>query len=382
MAVLALLVAALSAAVSFDSRQVVMWLPPMAPAVLASKDLAAPVPAETLKAAVAAHPVDARLVTALAYAELQLGNNDRSVNLMKLAAGLSGHEARAHLWLFSRALNLNDTVGVSKHFDILLRTHLELLDKLMMFIRLAGWSPALFRDMAGYAATMPSWRADWWAWLAVIEPDPQIGLTFLGLLAGTPGQVTTAELGQLLDRLTAKGRVGEAYAAWIQSLPEERRKKNLNIFDGRFEMAPLAGPFEWKLSTSPDVAISFTEAANIPGRTAFIEILQTQHPQPLLEQVIMLKPGRWQVSGMIKTDSVSAYRGLIWSVTCLGAGEIGRSKTFLNSTAWGELTFAIEVPPQGCEAQRVTLGPDVKAALDAKISGRVNVADMKIVALD
>ena len=80
---------------------------------------------------------------------------------------------------------------------------------------------------------------------------------------------------------------------------------------------------------------------------------------PAIGQLMVLPPGRYQLAGRGRVDSLNSVRGVQWTIRCAAAENaplLAASERFLGSSEWRG--FAVEVViPAGCPGQVLQLEP-------------------------
>jgi hypothetical protein len=368
--------ALLSLAVAFLPAQTAGFLPFFSPASHAARE--SPLPVEVLRRALAADPSNAKLASLLAAAERRAGAEDVAGRLTEAAAGLSAHETFAHFWLYSKALADGDGAGAVARLDTILRTDPNALASLMAAARLRRWPEPFAAALAGALAKRPPWRAALIGWLSEKEPVLDPAIRVAKAMSATDGPMTTPELAVLLSRLVAGGEPDVAYGFWEASLPDDRRAFLGPLFDPRFELEPLGGPFEWLAGTDPGVSLEFQLDPPHRGRVALIDVLLGQRPGPLLSQVVTLSPGPWRFSGKIALDKIDAGRGVRWMIGCIGGQTLGQDTPRTGDLTWESASFTFTVPASGCEAQLLSFSVFAPTTADSRLSGRIRIAELEM----
>jgi tetratricopeptide (TPR) repeat protein len=376
---LAAVASVLSAALWVAPERLARAWPAFSPASVAAANAALPM--EVLRAAIALEPSNARLVSRLAAATRESGDQAQAVALTESAARLSHYDTLSHFWLFVRALDADDGPEAVERLDTILRTDPASAAALMASAGLRRWPGSFMTALAGALAKQPHWRPVVIDWLFRNEPDLNVGIRFANLLAKSEGPVATAELPLLLMRLMNAGRTPEAHALWAQSLSADRAALAGLIFDPRFETEPQGGPFEWTPSADPGVSYFAAADQEVPGRAAVLDVLPGNRPGWLLSQVVMLPPGKWRFVAHVRLQGVDAARGLRWSIACVGGSVLGSHAPVTGIMPWRPVGFDFEVPKEGCAGQLLQFAVLAPTAADAKFGGSIRLADLTVTAL-
>ncbi len=180
----------------------------------------------------------------------------------------------------------------------------------------------------------------------------------LSLWSGRSGEETRLWQTRLLGQLVASGRYGPAREAWARftGLSADAGQ----MFDPEFDHEALP-PFGWSLASD---AAGVAEAA---GNGRLHILFYGRDDSVLASQVLILKPGRYQLS-MQAGFASQATTALEWTVHCLpDSTEIAR----VQLDRAGPIAGSFLVPAVNCRAQRLELSgvaPELPEQTDATIS--------------
>jgi hypothetical protein len=194
--------------------------------------------------------------------------------------------------------------------------------------------------------------------------DPAILLPlFMKRVAAASAQ--PAETACLVGRLRGAGRWEEAYQVWLNTLPRERLNEVGFIFNGGFEFAPSGVGFDWIPERQPEREVGHAvEMARSTGgagkrslKVSYNGKRQTANP---IAQYLVLPPGRYELSGLGRSDGMRAGRGVHWTVRCVEDAKPGavlaNSERFLGSSEWRAFSFELTVAAE-CRGQILQLEP-------------------------
>jgi hypothetical protein len=125
------------------------------------------------------------------------------------------------------------------------------------------------------------------------------------------------------------------------------------LFNGDFERPNRAPPFGWRLFEQ-ESAIAVIEAEEGGPNHALYAEFPVGRSSPLAEQLLILSPGRYRLSGRAKVDRLPAEALFRWTLSC--STETAPAAMVEQTTAGGWVKFEMlfEAPP-GCEAQWLRL---------------------------
>ena len=174
-----------------------------------------------------------------------------------------------------------------------------------------------------------------------------------------------AETECLVERLRGAGRWEESYQVWLNTLPRERLNDIGFIFNGSFEFAPSGVGFDWMPARQPEREVGHSvEMARSTGgagrrslRVSFNGKRQVGSP---ISQYLVLAPGRYELSGIGRSDGMRAGRGVLWTVRCVREGVAGAaiasSERFTGSSEWRSFSAPVDIEPS-CRGQILQLEP-------------------------
>jgi hypothetical protein len=181
----------------------------------------------------------------------------------------------------------------------------------------------------------------------------------------TDHRAAADEVGCIVDHLRAGDRWTEAYQVWLNTLPRERLADVGFIYNGSFEFAATGLGFDWQPSRARERDSGHTvetpQAAGVTGQRALRVSFngKRQVGIPII-QYVALEPGRYEVSGLARPQSITAGRGVQWTLRCVQQGQVqpmlASSERFVGSSEWRRFSFEVAVP-DGCPGQLLQLEP-------------------------
>ena len=172
-----------------------------------------------------------------------------------------------------------------------------------------------------------------------------------------------AEVDCVTSKLRTAGAWEAAYQVWLNSLGRERLRDVGHIFNGGFEQAAGVG-FDWQPAQGSDRStghgVDFAPGGGGAGKRALRVVYNgKRQAAPAIQQYLVVNPGRYELSGMARIDSLNSVRGLQWTVRCAarpGTPRLGTSERFLGSGEWRRFAFDVTVPAD-CAGQVLQLEP-------------------------
>lgn len=177
------------------------------------------------------------------------------------------------------------------------------------------------------------------------------------------GRAGGEEAGCVIDKLRDSDRWQQAYQVWLNTLPRERLGQVGHVFNGSFEYAASGLGFDWRPTRSRERdsghAVDMPYAVGVNGvralRVSYTGKRQSGIP---IAQYLVLTPGRYELSGLARPQSITAGRGVQWTVRCMKGGKAGSplatSERFIGSSEWRRFGFELAVP-RDCPGQVLQL---------------------------
>lgn len=224
-----------------------------------------------------------------------------------------------------------------------------------------GAEPAAWKRIA---ARTPEWVGPFIAFGCSQDIDPAFLVPML-LDRVAQGRARVEEAGCVIDRLRDTDRWAQAYQVWLNTLPRERLGEVGFLYNGSFEHVASGVGFDWRPSRARerDVghSVEMPQAAGVSGQRALrVSYSGKRQSGAAILQYLALAPGRYEMAGLAHPQSITAGRGVQWTLRCVKAGKaqpvIAASERFLGSSEWRRFSFEVAVPAD-CPGQVVQLEP-------------------------
>lgn len=304
-------------------------------------------------------PLDEPALSLYGVAQDQLGQGALADRVMTLAGTRSWRDLTTQVWLFLRRMRERRFQEGLERADALIRRQPEPPAILLRILAAAMRDPDAMEAMARRLVYAPEWRR---GFIDVLARDPQLppdaAYPLLARLAAGPTPPTDGEIGSLLKRLTAQGDYAEAVQDWrvLTRAPPSTSLVN----NGGFERAPGPAPFDWTLGAGVGWSAQIAPAPGEGhGQGLEVDYDGVSPPQPT-QQLLVLAPGGYRLSGDQLSDGQGSSPPLVWEVACADSGESLARATFLPGEASQWRTFSADfvVPSAGCAAQWLRLTAD------------------------
>jgi hypothetical protein len=142
---------------------------------------------------------------------------------------------------------------------------------------------------------------------------------------------------------------------WAKQLPSPTAGTERQIYDGTFKGLPGGGPFNWKLVDDAGV---LSEIATAPdGRSALHVVFPTWKSIELAEQLLVLPPGPYRLSGRVLLNVAGPREELVWRLTCVDSdgAPLVEVRQVAVGEGWHDFGMGFIVPELRCGSQRLQL---------------------------
>jgi tetratricopeptide (TPR) repeat protein len=328
-------------------------------------------------------PLAPSALTILGWVAESEGDSERATALMELAGKRASRDVFAQEWLVNHALKQGNFAAALAYLDAILRTQPQALDQTLPLLAAFVSYPGAAAPLVRLVGTNPPWRA----WFLIAMPSriadrAALGRFYAELQAG-PHPPSQQELQPYLDRLVNDGLFKEAYAAWVEALPPDRRADPGTLYNGAFQY-PLSGSeFDWKVAQSLGADAAIVDGARGEARTLRVEFSGARVAFHNVSHLLALPPGTYQLTGEVEAEALHTERGLWWRVFCLGGPDLslGQTELVADSMPWRAFTLSFTVPADACPAQVLLLELPARVALEQAIAGVVSYRNLAIASL-
>lgn len=301
-------------------------------------------------------PLSARAYSRLGQISILNGDKDQADLLMQAAARRSLRDGPSQVWIFARALERGDHKAAAQAFDILMRRRPDLFDTLAPAAMAAlDQSPDARAAMAERLALEPAWRRRLLAAYVQKAATAQHAYDVLQQLRRTPAPPSDAEMRSYIDRLLGERAYVAAYVAWAQHHSLQDAADD-GVSDGGFEAEPALPPFGWTFKVADGAATQRGPAADGRGWVLQASAAGGLSRRTLAEQMMVLSPGVYQLSGRAWTRAGDPESRFVWSIRCVGGAERASMTEGRSSPGrWRTFAVDLEIPATGCDAQMLAL---------------------------
>lgn len=322
-------------------------------------------------------PIDARLHSLAAELSLRSGDTEGAYRLFRQAHRISHTEIHALQYLIASAIEAGDYGTAVEHIDVLLRRWPRRFDAVGPLLpQLLSQEPAYQAVMTAMMADAP-WRSQLIGGLAGQEQGLGFAYRILMDLANSEQPPTRREISSTIRAFMAAKRYNEGYRLFRFTIPPEERHLAGFIHNSVFQADSLdAPPFSWQLRNTRAAEIRLSTEGSLPG--AAVRFLNTPAKNLVLNQALVLPPGRYRLTAQVDASSLRAPRSLYWRISCLDPRqELLRLQVPEGSYQDRQLEAVFDVGQ--CGVQRIELATDVVAeSWQNRYSGQVRFHFVKI----
>ena len=332
------------------------------------------------KQAMVASPIAAGALHMAALAEDGKGNGAKARLLMNLANRQSLRDTVAEAWLFDHDLADGQFPSALAIADAMLRTRPDLAGKLFPALAKIAAEPAGMKALVNLLVTDPPWRAQLLSALPRLA-DQSVAYGVLTGLGSTALGVRPSETKPYIDQLVRIGQIQSGYFAWLHFLSPQQSRAVSYLYNGDFEQ-PLGGTaFDWLVSEIHGAETEIVDTGDREhGHAVRVTFANTRVAYRNLSKLLVLPPGHYQLSGLVKADHLENDRGMAWQLSCADGDKrtIAETNRVSGTHGWQSFATTFEVPDTGCYAQWLTLELAARVALEQQVGGEVWYDDLAV----
>jgi catechol 2,3-dioxygenase-like lactoylglutathione lyase family enzyme len=294
-------------------------------------------------------PTAVEAVSTLALQLQMRGDAARSDALFAYGGQLSRRELRPQLWAIEEAVSRGDIRGALGHYDVALRTSRGAQDLLFPILENALREPMVRRPLLETLARQPVWTRAFINHVAITVSDPASTVAFMQAAETLGLPVQEAERTAVVNAIASRGSHNLAWQYYSSFRDGVQRDRSRDPGFQGTEDNPAV--FDWVPRNE------FGAIASIQGGTdggALDYFTPSTGGGVLLEQVQMLPPGSYRLTGRSAAIEATPDEAPYWTLTCVGGTELGRvnvPNSQINGGAFGG-TFRVR---GGCPVQVLAL---------------------------
>lgn len=262
------------------------------------------------------------------------------------AQSLTRRDRRIQLWAIEDAVRRNDVAGAIQQYDITLRTMPQLGEILYPILIQSSGNQEIRSYLVQSLAQAPMWRDDFVEYASKNKSvDPNAAVILLAALAAVQVPVAAEAKNGVLNSLVSIGKLEAAWKYYRIFYPGSSRSRSRDPEFSRGGDVP--SPFDWvpvgndHITTGISGGIfDFAVSASVGGR--------------LLQQLQLLPPGDYQLTGKSNGIDQSPKSRPYWQLSCSDGKEIGRISLSNSSERQGQFSGKFTVPA-GCPVQMLVL---------------------------
>jgi hypothetical protein len=302
-------------------------------------------------------PFDVRALRVAGMAADKAGRPDQANDILTLAGNWSLRDDPTHAWLIDRRLRQGDYSSAFAHADTLVRRREDIQPRIFQLFTLAATSDRRAQPVVtGLLAARPPWSRAYFDHLYQTGPGLQLATNLALGLQETDGPMDDIELRRLYYYLLQK--VDPSGVAAVRTRLKRPIAPAGVIVSGDFETGAGVQPFAWRLGDQAGLIAEVVPAPDA-GNALYVAY-QGFGADALVDQLVALAPGTYELRGLEQTATAENEARLAWTVTCAGAATGRIVVAPLEFTAgdrpeWRRFSRAFTVPEAGCPVQWVRL---------------------------
>lgn len=335
-----------------------------------------------LQKAYLANPSDSHALVTLAKLWLKQGEPERADQAVEMAERLSPADVAANLQAAAYWLLRDDVERALLDWNRVLLAQPSFSKQLFpILLRIAEQPPQGQSGFSRIVMHLPPWWQNFFIYATREARQEKTLRALYDLYQNMNRPLTTKERNAYITRLQNKKLWGEAYMVWLNSLTPNQFAVLGQIYDGGFEQTRFEQGFDWHIATQKGLEV---DAHSLFGGRKGKALQITFHGEPvrgiIAEQALFLLPGRYRLSGQVKTDSIQTANGLAWSISCADGEKaiLAETERFVGTNQWRRFSTPFSVPAERCSGQRLSLYVKGTAPRDFRISGEAWFDDLAV----
>jgi hypothetical protein len=211
------------------------------------------------------------------------------------------------------------------------------------------------------------------ATLAQSAPLATYATLYAGLQDGSQ-PVQPVELGPYLGRLIDQGQFDLSFLMWLRALPPEQSAQLPYLFNGDFSLPVTNVAFDWRIAKADGATTEVADSGEQERGPALHVIFSGGRVNyHHVDKLLLLPPGNYALSGLVKPDDIENARGMIWRIFCAEADKLTLATTapVRGSSDWTAFATGFVVPATGCRAQWLRLEIAATVSIEQEISGTI-----------
>lgn len=299
------------------------------------------------------------------------GDLGEARRLFGYAKSLSRRNLPTQLWAIEDAVSHEDIGKALRHYDIALRTSRDAASILYPVLSAALAEPAIRSNLSMTLAKQPTWGPSFIAYIlgdGAVDPRHVANLFNYMRSTGTP--IAPEASSSLVNRLILRNFVEDAwqyYASLRNGMVRDRSR------DTDFLSNPISTSlFDWVAGNEAGLTVSIQRSEQ-GGAVDFS--VATGHGGMLLQQLEVLPPGVYQLSGTGSGVNQPEASLPYWSLSCESGKELGKVPLKSSNHEINSFSGIFTVPDQ-CPIQKLTLFARPTDRYSG-ITGRINRVILK-----
>jgi hypothetical protein len=307
-------------------------------------------------------PFNARALRVRGLAEAAGGRMDSADEILTLAGNWSLRDDPAHAWLVERRLRQGSYASSFAHADTLARRRPEIRPQVFdLFTTAAAADPRALSALSRLLVSVPPWRDEYIASLYERDDGTAVLLAVALALESTSGRLQRYELERLYVTWANAGQLS-AIRFLRQRINRPPSSDALQNGDFSTPIESQLLPFGWRLGAAPGLNVEIVEDETRSEELAVrIEYDGYGSSDVPLQQLLLLSPGAYALSGERRFEVQPVNARLAWTVTCVETGQqllmYPRGEEAGAEGRWEIFSRSFSVPGAACSAQWLRLEP-------------------------
>ncbi len=297
-----------------------------------------------------------------------LARNDATYarRLLVYSQMLSRRNTKTQLWSIEDSVGSGDVGSALRWYDIALRTNPQMSDLLYPVLKQASRDPSIRHALVRRLEGKPPWLNSYVGYTAAQKDDPQTTVALFTDLQARGVAIPATAQTSIVNLLLDGGNTDQAWRYYAAIRPGATRTR---ARDPRFTaLLETPSQFDWLTLNDNSIAASIERTRD--GGT-FEFSAPASIGGPVLQQVQLLPPGTYRLSGHSNGIVQDARALPYWTLTCRSDGRELSRVVVPNSAQAGGVFVGLLTVSSNCPVQTLTLFAQASDAIGGT-SGQIN----------
>jgi hypothetical protein len=295
-------------------------------------------------------PTSADAAAALGLNAQIRGDKLSAQRLFAYVQALSRRNLQTQLWEIGDAIGRDDVPAILTHYDIALRTSLDISQVLFHTLAIMIADPEFREALAQTLARQPAWADAFLSYIVDRGTDPATTASLFESISHLGGIIPDGDSAGIINALSGAGKLDQAWSYYASLHPGSARRLSRDPAFENHTQAPSL--FDWTPLNDGSISASIQPDGRHGGVLTFAA--PPSIGGQVVRQVEMLPSGDYVLEGRSEGIDQPEDAHPYWSLSCNGGRELGRVDV-PNSTLANGLFRGRFIVPADCLVQVLAL---------------------------